>query len=45
METSFSIDNLRRHHAMVTRTHLQSLLPSCLEAFSSIYNLRTTVPL
>lgn len=44
MGTSISIHNLRRHHAMATGTHLQSLLPSYLEAFSSIYNLRATVP-
>jgi len=29
---------------MATETHLQSLLPSCLEALSSIYNLRPTLP-
>jgi hypothetical protein len=44
METSFSIHNLTRHHAVATGTHLQLLLPSCLEVFSSIYSLRTTVP-
>lgn len=44
METSFSIHNLKRHHAVAIGTHLQSLLPSCLEALSCIYNLRPTVP-